>query len=88
MIVETVNLKEYHDNGTLWIDEIRCYVADNKIGFYGSSLIKGIDGRYFFRKQIIKYFDNGQFAWQLNCDEWANILTINPRRFRKDGTGI
>lgn len=89
MITETINIKEYHDNGALWIDEIRCYVADNTIDFYGAILIKSFaDGRYFFRKQVIKYYDNGQFAWRLDRNELGISIEIDARKYRKDGSGI
>lgn len=89
MIIETVNLKEYHANGTLWIDEVRCYVSDDSIDLYGAILIKAFaDGRYFFRKQVIKYYDNGQFAWRQDRDDSGNSICIDSRKFRKDGTGI
>lgn len=89
MIVETINLKEYHENGTLWIDEVRCYVDPSKIGLYGANLIKAFeDGRYFFRKSVVKHYDNGQFAWSIIRDELGNIINKGAAKYRKDGTGI
>ena len=88
MITETINIKEYHENGTLWIDEVRCYVSENKIGFYKGIIKSFSDERYFFRKTIIKYFDNGQFAWRLDCDELGNSIIVDHRKFRKDGTPV
>lgn len=88
MIIETINIKEYHANGTLWIDEVRCYVHEASIGFYNGVIKSFTDGRYFFRKSVYKYFDNGQLGWSLLCDNNGNIINKNEIRYRKSGEVI
>lgn len=68
MILETLDWKEYHPNGELWIVGQIGIVADMWKHLYDVRLgFKGFEGKPVCRLGVWeKHYDNGQLAWSLD----------------------
>lgn len=85
--MEEITRKEYYENGKLWYEEVICVLPEGKEYLYQYRM-KSQDGYYFIYVRKTKYFDNGQFAWELNYDKNGKYVKNDKPSYRKDGTGI
>lgn len=85
--IETI--REYHSNGQLrYIRSIK-YISAGDAEKYQEKLIVKEDGRMFINvRQIKKYFDNGQLAWELNYTDEGDLLREKTKQFSRDGKAI
>ena len=74
MILSTQNITENFSNGNLSYLETRAIVHDDWISFY-PNLRKLSDGSFMIRlNKNVKYNIDGSIQWQLNYDEFGNLI--------------
>jgi antitoxin component YwqK of YwqJK toxin-antitoxin module len=88
MILETREIKQYHNNGQLMYESTLNVVAPMFAPLYKNT-IHNEKGEILIRTGITKRFwNNGQINWQLKYNDDGSLLNDNFPQFRKDGSVI
>lgn len=87
MLLTKKNIKEYHNNGTLWINQDIGIINPLFYNKFPNRLTNDL-GESYIKLKYEKFFDNGQFAWSLTWDEKGNFLNKKSNQYRKCGSLI
>lgn len=91
MILRTIEHKEFHPNGQVWITGQIGIVASmwKHLYDYRTVNVEGKPvGTWCRLGKWTKQFDNGQLAWSIQYDEYGRTTNDKFPQFRKDGTPI
>jgi len=88
MFIKTELQQEFHKNGTLAFEQTIAILEPLFATTYEKRLTSP-NGYDFIRiGRHVKYFDNGQLAWELNYNEKGEVIKENKPQYQKDGTII
>lgn len=81
--------QEFHDNGALAYEQTIAILKPEHEAKFDRRIMHP-DGYCFIRiGRNVKYFDNGQLAWQLDYNDKGEVIkNKDQREYRKDGTII